>query len=104
MDSNSTTLPVEVNEYSLKNFMSTVEVGANQKVVFYRKDADGTEHDGTTLEEMLRVSITRLKDLNSRYGCRENSLAITHMEEALHWLNHRTAERTKRGVEGKPTV
>lgn len=31
---------------------------------------------------------------------RETSLAITHLEEALHWLKHRTALRRKQGVEG----
>ena len=52
-------------------------------------------------EEMLRVSIARLTDLNSRFACRENSIAITKMQEALMWLNERTRERKERGVEGK---
>jgi len=34
------------------------------------------------------------------YACRENALALTKIEEAMHWLNHRTAERQARGVEG----
>lgn len=50
---------------------------------------------------MLRVSIARLTDLNSRFACRENSIAITKMQEALMWLNERTRERKERGVEGK---
>lgn len=35
-----------------------------------------------------------------KFACRENSKAIEHIEEALHWLNHRTLERRRRGVEG----
>ena len=35
------------------------------------------------------------------FACRENALALTKVEEALHWLNHRTADRQRRGVEGK---
>ena len=37
---------------------------------------------------------------NGRFACRENALAITKLEEALHWLNARTASREARGVEG----
>jgi hypothetical protein len=34
------------------------------------------------------------------YATRETSLAITKLEEALHWLAARTADRVRRGVEG----
>lgn len=80
----------------LKNFKSE----NTQEITFYEMNEDGTIVEGTTLEEMLRVSIERLALLNGKFPCRENSLAITKMEEALHWLNHRTADRVKRGVEG----
>jgi len=95
MDSNTPTKYT----YELKNF-AEAEHTSNQTVVFYEKFDDHIQ-DGTTLEEMLRVSIERLKDLNSRFGCRENSLAITKMEESLMWLNKRTEDRVTRGVEGK---
>lgn len=71
-----------------------------QFIAFYEKNADGSEVHGTTLEEMLRVSIDRLQNLNARFSCRENALAITKMEEALMWLNKRTQDRIERGVEG----
>jgi hypothetical protein len=72
----------------------------SQQISFYEKDENGEVLNGTTLEEMLRVSIERLQDLNSRFACRENSIAITKMQEALLWLNERTRERKERGVEG----
>ena len=34
------------------------------------------------------------------FGCRENALALTKLEEAMHWLHHRTRGRMARGVEG----
>ena len=34
------------------------------------------------------------------YACRENAIALTHLEEALMWLQKRTRDRTARGVEG----
>lgn len=57
--------------------------------------------NGTTNEEVLAVLIDRLNFLQSKFPCRENAVAITHIETALLWLNHRTANRVKRGVEGK---
>jgi hypothetical protein len=81
---------------NLKNFKSETV----QEITFYEMNEDGSTVEGTTLEEMLRVSIERLQHLNSKFSCRENSIAITKMQEALMWLNQRTAERTARGVEG----
>ena len=49
---------------------------------------------------MLTVLIDRLNFLNSKFLCRENSIAITKLEESLMWLNQRTTDRVKRGVEG----
>lgn len=63
--------------------------------------------NGTTNEEVIEMLLERLHSLNDmefgRYRCRENSLAITHLEEALLWLKRRTENRTKRGVEGTHT-
>lgn len=89
---------MSISKYFLRPFKG---IGPVQEVVFYEMNDDGTTTSGTTLEEMLAVSIARLKDLNERFSCRENSLAITKMEEAVMWLNKRTEERTERGVEGK---
>ena len=45
--------------------------------------------------------ITRLEHFNqSEFRCRENSMAITKLEEALLWLRKRTMGREQRGVEG----
>jgi len=85
-------------KYQLKNFR---EEEVPQEIAFYEMNEDGTTESGTTLEEMLRVSIERLTILNEKFGCRENSIAITKMQEALMWLNERTRDRIIRGVEGK---
>lgn len=84
--------------YELKNFKSD----SVQVISFYETDPEtGAETEGTTLEEMLTISLDRLNMLNKKYPCRENSIAITKMQEALMWLNARTADRIARGVEGK---
>lgn len=66
------------------------------------KDKD--VHTGAFVETLMAIAVSRLQYYNlvcdGRFRCRENSLAITHLEEALHWLNHRTEDRKRRGVEG----
>ncbi|MCR6656629.1 MAG: hypothetical protein NVV63_12645 [Opitutus sp.] len=61
-----------------------------------------TVNDGTTSEEVLRVLIDRIRFLNTKSPCRENAIVITKLEEALMWLEKRTADRKARGVEGTP--
>lgn len=57
--------------------------------------------NGFTNEALLAILIDRLQSFQrGPFSCRENSLALTKLEEAAHWLNHRTSERTARGVEG----
>ena len=58
--------------------------------------------NGCQNEDLLHIVIDRLKHFqNGFYTCRENDLALTKVQEALHWLNARTLDRVIRGVEGK---
>lgn len=57
--------------------------------------------NGATIEEVIEVARERIVELNAKFPCRENSLAITKLEEATHWLEARTKDRIKRGVEGQ---
>ena len=57
--------------------------------------------NGCHQEDLLEIVIDRLKSFqNGEFKCRENALALTKCQEAMHWLNHRTNERKRRGVEG----
>ena len=58
--------------------------------------------NGLTQEVLLAVVIDRLRSFQSGpFSCRENAIALTKCEEALHWLQQRTIDRMRRGVEGK---
>ena len=58
--------------------------------------------NGCHQEDLISIVIDRLRSFQAGpFKCRENALALTKCEEAMHWLNHRTTERIKRGVEGK---
>jgi len=65
---------------------------------------DRQEPNGAFVETVIAAAKQRIEWYQSaggsRFACRENALAITKLEEALHWLNHRTAEREAREVEG----
>ena len=57
--------------------------------------------NGVTHEALLAIIIDRLRSFQAGpYACRDNAIALTHCEEALMWLQRRTRERIKRGVEG----
>lgn len=55
-----------------------------------------------TNESVLSVVIDRLQGFQAgEFSCRENAIALTKLQEALMWLEKRTADRQKRGVEGQ---
>jgi len=85
-------------KYLLKDFNEEVP---SQEICFYEMNEDGTTENGTTLENVLSLLIERTKQLNEKFPCRENSIAITKMQEAKMWFDERTRERVERGVEGR---
>lgn len=68
---------------------------------FQRGPVKEAGHNGITNEQLIAVLVHRLGVLNKAFPCRENSIAITHLETALLWLEKRTADREARGVEGQ---
>ena len=56
--------------------------------------------NGCQVDYMIVIAQAIIKGLNQKFPCRENSCAITKLDEALLWLSKRTADREKRGVEG----
>lgn len=74
------------------------------EIAFQKGPLKGKEPTGAFVETLLAITIAKLQYFqlvsDGRFKCRENALAITHLQEALHWLNHRTQDRIARGVEG----
>lgn len=87
------------HKYELAHFETP---GEAEVIQFIQKEGKPlvTVNDGTTNEEVLAMLIDRLKFLSQELPSRETSIAITKCEEALLWLNKRSAERKSRGVEG----
>ena len=65
------------------------------------RDSDRVEPNGAFVENVIYAALKRLEHYQeTQFKCRENALAITKLEEALHWLNSRTARREEAKVEG----
>lgn len=51
--------------------------------------------------DLLEIVRDRLKGFQrGDFSCRENACALTHIEEALMWLNRRVEDRAERNVLG----
>lgn len=51
--------------------------------------------------DLLEIVRDRLKGFQSgEFSCRENACALTHIEEALMWMNRRVEDRIERNVLG----
>lgn len=71
------------------------------KVNFQKGPIKENGVNGCYNEDLIAIVIDRLQCLNQGdFACRENSIAITKLEEALLWLNKRTQDRIARNVEG----
>ena len=69
------------------------------------RGADRKEPNGAFVETVIDIARQRIQAYqDSQFKCRENAIAITKLEEALMWLNKRTADREAREVEGTHTV
>lgn len=56
--------------------------------------------NGCQVDEMIHAAKLIIEGLNKNISCRENSMAITKLDECLMWLKKRKDDRTKREVEG----
>ena len=74
-------------------------------ILFQNGPIEDVGVNGVTHEALLAVLIDRLRSFQAGpFNCRANAIALTHMEEALMWLQKRTVERIRRGVEGTHNV
>ena len=61
--------------------------------------------NGVSNEALLAILIDRMQGFQSGpYKSRDNACALTHLEEAMMWLQKRTRDRMARGVEGTHKV
>ena len=104
------TLPRPNGQCTLANVQrtadrATYEIVCKDKFAGIIKFQNGPikEHgvNGITQEALLTICADRLRSFQAgAFACRDNAVALTHIETALMWLQKRTRERMSRGVEG----
>lgn len=57
-------------------------------------------HPGTTMQEMLRVCISRAKYANNQIRCDETTYGVEHMRQAIRWFEERAARLHGRTLSG----
>lgn len=74
-------------------------------IIFQNGPINEAGVNGLTHEVLLGIVADRLRSFQKgQFATRYNALALTHIEEAQNWLNRRTVERMRRGVEGTHKV
>lgn len=70
-------------------------------ILFQNGPLKEAKRNGITQEALIAICIDRLRSFQKGdFSCRENAIALTHLEDALMWLQKRTRDRLLRGVEG----
>jgi len=82
-------------------FVDNETTGFTIPIKFQKGPINENGVNGLTQEVLLAIVADRLRSFQSGpFSCRENALALTKIEEAMHWLHSRTLARVQRGVEG----
>lgn len=70
-------------------------------IIFQNGPIQEAGFNGISQEALLAIVEDRLTGFQSGpYACRENAVALTKIQEAMMWLQKRTMDRMRRGVEG----
>ena len=88
--------------YAVEIVQSAAPVAVCAQITFQKGGVIEAGPNGCFIEDLLAICIDRLTCFQEGpFPCRENAIAKTKLEETMMWLNKRTADRKKRGVEGK---
>jgi hypothetical protein len=81
---------------------TTLESETDVTLLHFQAGNPSVEVNGISNEALLAIVADRLEGFQrGPYSCRENDYALAHVQDAMHWLEHRTRDRLKRGVEGQ---
>lgn len=94
----------EITGFDVNGNQSAGDDTDSRMVVLFQNgpiSVDGNGVNGITQEALLAIVADRLRSFQAGpYSCKANAYALINIEEALRWLQQRTLERMRRGVEG----
>lgn len=71
-------------------------------VIKFQKGAMELGRNGCTTEEVLNVLIDHIGGFQAGpFKCRENAIALTHIETAKLWILERARARVEQGLKGR---
>jgi hypothetical protein len=70
------------------------------KFTFELKGSDMKNQEGCDPVDLIKVARLLIDVFNKNVPCRENSISLTKLDEAIMWQNARTTDRVERKVEG----
>lgn len=86
--------------YSVSTVQEPVDIVASIEFQKGPRDCNGSIN-GVLDTDLLEIVRDRLKDFQAgEFSTRENACALTHIEEALMWMNRRVEDRMERNVLG----
>jgi hypothetical protein len=112
MDELRTKFPEKFNESGAMDYPWFEKEIRPSNFVYVRNDVNSIsftiqkgpvkEHgvNGCQVDTLIHAAKAILEGLNKNFPSRENACAITKLDEAIHWLEARTKDRTNRQVEG----
>lgn len=56
--------------------------------------------NGCQIDDVIAWAKNKIEEFNAKFPCRENSMVVTKLDEALLWLVKRRLDREARAVEG----
>ncbi len=95
------TADVPFNFIAIENMQDVKGVAPVVKFTIQSDPIKEVGVNGCQALDMLIYVKFLFESLNEAFPCRENSLTITKIEEAIHWQEARTKDRQQRGVEGE---
>ena len=91
----------ESNDQDVKNGEAMAVIANRAIIRFQNGPIKENGVNGVTQEALLAIVADRLRSFQAGpFSCRENAVALTHIETAQLWLHKRTLDRMQRGVEG----
>ena len=113
MDDLRTQFPEMFNESGAMDYAKFEEIVRPNSFIYVRNDKNSLSFtlqngpikevgvNGCQVADVIAVAKHIIEELNKKFPCRENSMTITKLDEALMWQEKRTKDRELRNVEGR---
>jgi len=100
---NAGVMVVQGNESCERSATDFIDIDLDKNTIKFKVQKGPIKEvgvNGCQVDDMISVIRDIIAGLNKEFPCRENSVAVTKLDEAGLWLLKRKLDRKSRGVEG----